>query len=334
MTPSDQKIATLLRNLVDDQFDEVTDWDTCYQLVAQVISRGNFPASQYAPDSRYGGTEWTDDDYFAIAGEWCAEMFNHGARKLLGHGLTDRHVANAAKQSIYQFVVDRVKGSPRRDLWDSLKEALKDFETLTYGEPIYERQIPESSFPWQKEERSNRQRCYSAHEVRDALAVVGSLYPTGWTKLSLFNFLVQWSDAGDGNDTSLDIETEDGGSASKNLVDDRSGSKVDSFALGRLDAAGLLAQYSDAECKLLREYVIPNKMGLVVLKDAAKELGIAQSTLSDRAKRLWEQLKAAEFEETAARDSQWKRGFFSEILGESFGIRLDEPSTDSLESDQ
>ncbi|MCA9139011.1 MAG: hypothetical protein KDB00_19700 [Planctomycetales bacterium] len=334
MAASDQKIAALLRNLAAGQFDEVSDWDTCYQLVVQVISRRNLPASQYAPESRFGGAEWTDDDFLAIAGEWCAVMLDYGAAGIVGQGRTDRHIANTAKKSIRDFVHDRVKGYPKNDLWKSLKEALNDFESLLNGETIREPRIPDSRFPIQEKEKNSRQRCFSVPEVRDALAIIAQVFPTGWTKLSLFECLVEWTGVGDGKDTSLDVHDEEEGSASSRLADEHRNSNVNSFLMGEADAANLLDRYPETERRIIRGYVIPNKLGLVTLVEASDKLGIPRSTLSDQGNRLWKQLELAEFEETADRDTEWRRGFFSRLLDDSFGNPFADLSTDSLENEQ
>lgn len=331
---SDDEIADLMKRLSEGHFDDQSDWELCYQqclqLVVQTIAQHNLPASQYAPQSRFGGNRWADEDFAAIAHEWCAEMIGDEATAVLGCGLTDRHIANLTKQSIRQFVVDQVKASPKRDLYNSFKEALKENMVLLDGEAREELRIPETPFPKQRKELNSRQRSYSVPEVQEALQIIASQFPSGWTKETLFDCLLKWTGVDDCVGHSLDIESDDGGSAVSSLVDETRTSAPEAFLKGIEAAKAILGKFSNSDCKLIREYLVPNKLGLVILEDAAANLGISKSTLSVRSNRLWEQIKAFEFKEFDARDFEWKRGFFSEILGKSFGIPFDESGTDSL----
>jgi hypothetical protein len=316
MHPSDLQVATLMKKLATKQFDEVIDWDTCYQLVAGVIARSNLPASQYAPESRFGGFEWTDDDVLAIAGEWFADMLDHEARLIIGQGRTDRHISNTAKQSIRQFIIDRVEGNPRRDLWESYKKALKDYVALLDGDFIKDRRCPDAHFPRQSESRALRQRYYSVPEVRNALAIIAESFPTGWTKDSLFDCLVEWSGASNDKAVSLDIERESGGTASHDLVDEKRSSHPAVFLLGREDALSLLNSFSESERRIIKEYVFPNQLGMITGKVASIRLGIPESTLHDRGSLLWKRIETTEFGDSEAHDPDWRRGIFFEILGE------------------
>lgn len=318
--PTDQQIAETVSRLAGGQFEEAL-WPVCYKLVRREITRRNLPARDYAP---VGSSNWTVDDFTALADEWLVQISGDRARKLLGTDRTNAHVANAARRSIYHLVLEHAKTTPRRDLWAALQEALPDFISMTTGDPRPDWTEPNKPFPWQqREQRSARRRAVTKNEVYAALTILQSQQPSGWTSENLFTCLESWTEIAGTIEQSLD-----GLSGREPSTSDYQIGAPDSDSIGRDVAQSLLRKLDKNERAVLRGFLVPNGLGDITLEQAAKDLGIAKSTLHDRAERLKTKLASMEHADAIAMDAASRQAFFDEILGQESGNPTAEPSTE------
>ena len=322
MGPTDQEIAETIGRLAQGQFDPALDWPVCYELVRCEVMRRNLPARDYAPSSRFGGTNWTVDDFTEMADEWISLIRGERARRLAGGDRAIAHVANAARRSFYNFALGQARTTPRRDLWAALKEAMPDFISLTSGKPCPDRTVPNVQFPWQQTmERSARQRAVTASEVRAALQILQAQQPIGWSVDGLFDCIASWTGLAGTGEQSLDAIDRGDPSANEHQTE-----AVDSASIGREAAQALLRELDGDERAILRGFIVPNGLGTVVLEQAAKSLGTSKSTLHDRAVRLKAKLASTEHGEVATMDAAARRAFLDEILRPESGNQTTEPS--------
>lgn len=315
MRPTDQQIVELLGRLSLGEFDEIADWSMCFKLVRDVIRHRKLPACDYAPTSRYGGVEWTNEDVIEICGEWIVLIRGDRARGLLGQDQTPEHIANTARLSVFHLLLGQKRPSASQDLWAALKEAWQDFKFLATGCPLDIPKTPSTPFPWHhKDVRSTRRRSITVPEVRDALAIIKEQNPSGWSVRAIFNYLRAWSGLARGGDQSLDAHD-----CCELMADESKVGQVDSESIGRDAAAALLRNLDDKECTILRDYIIPNGLGSIGLEEAATALGLSKSTLDDRAKRLKKKLASTEFGEVVTMDSAAKSAFLAKILDRTSG---------------
>lgn len=271
-------------------------------MVRSEIIRRKLPPSSYAPSSRYGGTEWTTEDYTELADEWITYVRGNRAKQLVGDNRADKHVADSARKSLYHFTLDNGRPNPKTDLWNALKETFPDYKSLEAGDPLIDPQKPDSLFPRQKETtRRKRQRVISAPEVRDALDVIRALHPSGWTVKKLFEYICEWSGPVVNSGQSVDAN------------DCRKDGSADSRTIGRELAQVLLAELDEQEKAVLCDYVIPHGKGEVSLEQAAQKMGMAQSTLYDQAKKLKTKLNSSQHGEISDLDVPTQREFLIEL---------------------
>lgn len=324
MGPTDQQIAETVGRLAKGQFYAKLDWPVCYELVRREVTRRSLPARDYAPSSRFGGTDWTVDDFTGLAGDWIVFIRGERARRLVGEGRAAAHVANAARRSIYNLALGQARTTPQRDLWAALREALPVYPSLTTGDASPDPAIPASAFPWQQaKERTARQRAVTTPEVRAALRIVQEQRPTGWSVEGLFNCLSSWAGLTGANEQSLDAM----GIWEPPTNEARTGA-VDSASIGREAARALLRELDEGERTVLRGFVVPNGLGTVGLEQAAASLGMSKSTLHDRAARLKAKLASTEYGKVATMDAAARRAFLDEILRAESGNPAAEPSTE------
>lgn len=308
MVVNNEQLAQTIARLAARNFEESVDWPVCFNLVRQVVLQRNLPAEQYGPSSRFGGEGWTDDDWVSLAADWVCFIGGLRATRLLGVEREAAHIANAARIAVYHFVLGQGKASPQSDLLAALKEAMPDFRNLLSGATIHDRSPPDERFPMQIGERLPHKRVVSVPEVRDALKVLESLHPDGWTFESLYKCLIEWSALNELGQESIDAHESGGG-----IVPEKRTTSVDAVSTGREAARALISQLDQSELKILREFLIPNVLNEIVLTQAAESLGMSTSTLHDRASRLQRKLSSIEFEMESL-DSDARRAFFDEIL--------------------
>lgn len=316
MGPTDEQISETLQRLARAEFDVTADWPVCYELVRSEILRRRLPAKVFGPSSQFGGSDWTVDDFTELASEWIIFVRGKRAQRLMPQGRSAVHVANGVRVSIRNFVLDQCRQSPQSDLWAALKEIIAEYPTLRTGAPCASPAPPDQPFPWQREtaRTSSRQRVVTAPEVRAALAIVQQRQPEGWTFDGLFNYLAAWSGVEKAGEQSLDAMN----SFHEPIIKTYLGG-AESAVLGRKTARMLLGQLDERERAILRGFIIPNGLGKIGLEEAARTLGMAKSTLDERARRLKTKLASIEFDDVVTRDSEARRAFFSEILEDDAG---------------
>ncbi len=314
MKPTNQQVSETVERLARGQFEAAIDWPICFELVRSKNLLRKLPAKDFAP-SPYGGSDWDEDDFTEIAGEWIIFIRGAPASRLTAQGRSAAHVAASVKRSIYHFVLDQRRPTPQRDLWAALKEVLPEYSSLISGEPSDAPPPPGTFFPWQqKRVRSARRRAVTAPEVRAALAIVRQQQPEGWSRKGLFNYLAEWSGVAHAGEKSRDTMDSFPGPIIETPVE-----QEDSSLLGRTTAQLLLRQLDEGERAILRGFIIPNELGKIGLETAARALGLSKSTLHDRAGRLKRKLSSKEFCGLLPMDAEERQTFLAEILGDDAG---------------
>lgn len=302
----------MIKRFSQGEFDAEKDYPLTIQLVRAEMSRRKLPASRFGPSSQFGGTTWTEDDLQELAAEWICHIRGKRAVRLALLSGGDSHIANAARRTVYHVALNQQKADANKDLADSLREALPNFTSLVSGRRSAERLVPLDSFPWQTNQRSDRQRYVSVPEVRAALRIIVNLRSDGWTVKSLLDCLTAWIGLSEsGNQDFFDPKDEKFESA-------------ESIQIGRETASSLLSQLEPTEAEILRKYIIPNGLGEIGIEEAAKRLGMKRSTLHDRAKRLSEKLATLDYADVTVLATEARQVFLQTILDPESGKTVSE----------
>ena len=315
--PTDEQIAACVARLAEDRFDPDADWAVCFAIVQQEVLSRRLYSRDYAPSSRFGGSEWNKDDFSELTADWIIHVRGARASRIARAGRSASHIANSARLSAYHFVLGQLRRSPQSDLRASLVDAVSEFPELLqpgYAEDLGA--VPVDPFPFIRRDpsQSARHRSVSTSEVRDALEILSDKYPRGWDLRTLYRVLAEWS--GVGGDFEISLE---GSGLPESAARDTERGGPDSELIGRDAARAVLAVLDDQERQILCRYILPNAVGEATLEQAAGELGVSKSTLYDRAKRLVDHLGTLRSEGIFSLDPAAKKAFIGEIMKKSSG---------------
>lgn len=303
--PSDDAIAQTMRRLAAGRFNESTDWPVSFRVVRGVV-RSHRLSVKFAPTSRYGGADWSDDDFEELAADWIIRMRGSKAAQLVreapvvvGHressaelseAQRNKRIADSTRKSVYYYVLSQRQCSPATDLYCSISEAVKEKEFTDLLNPSIAAsqvdRLPEAAFPWNRDKPpSERRRYVSVTEVREALNIVRRYSPDGWTVRRIFDLFLRWAAIPQPWEVPLQILSNfepHSPSSDPSLNTEAQGAHVAERILAKLKT-----WMTAEEIVLFQAYYVPKHLGIhLTLEQLSARMHLPRSTLHDRIKRL------------------------------------------------